>query len=65
MKYPLGIQNFEGLRTDGYLYMDKTAMVYDIAKDSKFYFLSRPRRLFKIGINFSTTTRRIEGWKIA
>ena len=65
MKYPLGIQNFEGLRTDGYLYMDKTAMVYDIAKDGKFYILSRPRRLFKIGINFSTTTRRIEGWKIA
>lgn len=38
MKYPLGIQNFEGLRTDGYLYMDKTAMVYDIVKNGKYYF---------------------------
>ena len=47
MKYPLGIQNFEGLRTDGYLYMDKTAMVYDIVKNGKYYFLSRPRRFGK------------------
>ena len=47
MKYPLGIQNFEGLRNDGYLYLDKTALVYDIAKGGKYYFLSRPRRFGK------------------
>ena len=29
MKYPLGIQSFEKLRSDGYLYLDKTALVYD------------------------------------
>ena len=47
MKYPLGIQNFESIRTDGYLYVDKTALVYDIVKEGKYYFLSRPRRFGK------------------
>lgn len=47
MKYPLGIQNFEGLRTDGYLYLDKTALIYQIAQSGKYYFLSRPRRFGK------------------
>jgi len=30
MKYPIGIQNFEKIREDGYVYVDKTALVYDI-----------------------------------
>lgn len=47
MKYPLGIQSFEKIRSDGYLYLDKTAMVYDIAKGGSYYFLSRPRRFGK------------------
>lgn len=47
MKYPLGIQTFEDIRTEGYLYMDKTAMIYEIVKNGKYYFLSRPRRFGK------------------
>ena len=47
MKYPLGIQNFEKIRTDGYLYMDKTALLYNIVKGGTYYFLSRPRRFGK------------------
>ena len=47
MKYPLGIQTFENIRTDSYLYVDKTALVYDIVKGGKYYFLSRPRRFGK------------------
>ena len=47
MKYPLGIQSFEKIRNDGYLYMDKTAMVYNIVKGGTYYFLSRPRRFGK------------------
>ena len=47
MKYPLGIQNFEKIRNDGYLYLDKTAMIYNIVKDGSYYFLSRPRRFGK------------------
>lgn len=46
-KLPIGIQNFENLRKDGYLYVDKTAMVWQIANSGKPYFLSRPRRFGK------------------
>lgn len=42
MKYPLGIQSFENIREGGYLYLDKTAMVYNV-KAGKYYFFSRPR----------------------
>lgn len=47
MKYPLGVESFEGIRSDGYLYVDKTALVYQIAMSGKYYFLSRPRRFGK------------------
>ena len=44
MKYPIGIQSFEQLREDGYVYVDKTRLVYDLVTKGKIYFLSRPRR---------------------
>ena len=37
-KLPIGIQTFEEIRRDGYLYVDKTAMVYQIANVGKPYF---------------------------
>ncbi|MBR7023075.1 MAG: AAA family ATPase [Bacteroidales bacterium] len=46
-KYPIGLQNFQGLREDGYVYVDKTAFVYQLAQSGKYYFLSRPRRFGK------------------
>ena len=46
-RFPIGIQDFEGLRRDGYYYVDKTALVYDLANTNKYYFLSRPRRFGK------------------
>ena len=46
-KYPIGLQNFQGLREDGYAYVDKTAFVYELAQTGKYYFLSRPRRFGK------------------
>ena len=45
--YPIGIQNFESLRLDGYFYIDKTALVYQLVKTGSYYFLSRPRRFGK------------------
>lgn len=45
--YPIGIQNFEKIRKDGYFYIDKTALVYQLAKTGSYYFLSRPRRFGK------------------
>ena len=44
---PIGIQSFERLRRDGYLYVDKTAFVYELASTGNPYFLSRPRRFGK------------------
>ena len=45
--YPIGIQNFESLRKDGYLYVDKTRLIYRLVKTGRYYFLSRPRRFGK------------------
>ena len=47
MKYPIGIQNFESLRKDGYLYIDKTELVHKLVSEGRYYFLSRPRRFGK------------------
>ena len=45
--YPIGIQNFEKLRKDGYVYVDKTAWVHRLGTTGSYYFLSRPRRFGK------------------
>ncbi len=45
--YPIGIQNFEKIRKEGYLYVDKTALIYQMVKTGSYYFLSRPRRFGK------------------
>ena len=45
--YPIGIQNFEKIRKEGYVYVDKTAMIYQLVKTGNYYFLSRPRRFGK------------------
>ena len=47
MKYPIGIQNFEKLRREGYAYVDKTALMYKMVSEGSYYFLSRPRRFGK------------------
>lgn len=47
MKYPIGIQNFEDLRLNNYIYIDKTKYIYKLANEGKYYFLSRPRRFGK------------------
>lgn len=45
--YPVGIQNFEDLRSRGYIYVDKTSLLYNLVQTGKYYFLSRPRRFGK------------------
>lgn len=47
MIYPIGIQNFEKIRTEDFLYVDKTAEIYKLAKEGRYYFMSRPRRFGK------------------
>ena len=46
-KLPIGIQSFEDIRRNGYLYVDKTEYIWKLAFAGKSYFLSRPRRFGK------------------
>lgn len=45
--FPIGVQSFEKLRNDGYVYVDKTALVHRLFHTGSYYFLSRPRRFGK------------------
>lgn len=47
MKYPIGIQSFDKMREDGFVYVDRTALIYKLVSVSTTYFLSRPRRFGK------------------
>ena len=47
MKYPIGIQDFEKIIQDGYVYVDKTDLIYKLVNGGNIYFLSRPRRFGK------------------
>ena len=47
MLYPIGIQNFEKIRKEGFVYVDKTALIHRLATTGTYYFLSRPRRFGK------------------
>lgn len=58
--YPIGIQNFEKIRRDGYFYIDKTALIYQMAKTGSYFFLSRPRRFGK-SLLVSTLEAYFEG----
>ena len=60
--YPIGIQNFEKIRQDGYFYIDKTAWVYQMVKTGSYYFLSRPRRFGK-SLLISTLEAYFQGKK--
>ena len=57
---PIGIQNFEKIRNDGYLYVDKTEIVYRLATSGSYFFLSRPRRFGK-SLLLSTLHAYFEG----
>ncbi|MDR1817950.1 MAG: AAA family ATPase, partial [Puniceicoccales bacterium] len=46
-KLPAGIQTFEEIRTEGYVYVDKTRFLVNLIDNGKAYFLSRPRRFGK------------------
>ncbi len=63
MRYPIGIQTFEKIREDGFVYVDKTDMIYSLANEGgNIYFLSRPRRFGK-SLLISTLKCYFEGRK--
>jgi len=59
-RYPIGIQSFEKLRTGGFAYVDKTALVYELANTVNYGFLGRPRRFGK-SLLISTLKAYFEG----
>lgn len=62
VRYPIGIQSFEKLRELGYLYVDKTSLIYNLVMSSNCVFLSRPRRFGK-SLLLSTIQAYFEGRK--
>ena len=61
-KLPIGIQTFEEIRKEGYLYVDKTKYLIDLIDNGKVYFLSRPRRFGK-SLTISTFDALFSGRK--
>lgn len=59
-KYPVGIQSFEKIRMDGYVYVDKTPLIYKMITEGVPYFLSRPQRFGK-SLLVSTLAAVFEG----
>ena len=58
--YPIGVQNFEKIRKDSYIYIDKTALIYQLVSSGSYYFLSRPRRFGK-SLLISTSEAYFQG----
>ena len=61
-RLPIGGQDFEDIRANGFLYVDKTQFVAELLCASKYYFLSRPRRFGK-SLFLSTLKAYFEGKK--
>lgn len=61
-KNPIGVENFEEIIENGYLYIDKTKYIKELTSKGKFYFLSRPRRFGK-SLLLSTIKAYFEGKK--
>ena len=62
MKYPIGIQTFEDIIKNGFVYVDKTLLVHNLVTTSKVVFLGRPRRFGK-SLLLSTIESYFQGKK--
>ncbi|MCR5621644.1 MAG: ATP-binding protein [Treponema sp.] len=61
-RFPIGLQDFAQIRRNGYYYVDKTAIIYEMVSAGRVYFLSRPRRFGK-SLLVSTLKCYFEGRK--
>ena len=59
-KLPIGIQSFEDIRKENYLYVDKTKQILKMIENGKCYFFSRPRRFGK-SLTISTLEAMFKG----
>ena len=70
-KLPIGIQDFEYLRRNNFLYVDKTQYIYQLLQHGKPYFFGHPRRFGKslflstLKVYFEGKKELFEGLKIA
>ena len=55
-KLPIGIQTFAKIRTEEYLYVDKTELIHRLLTSGDYFFLARPRRFGK--------QKTVEGWQM-
>lgn len=51
MKFPIGIQDFKSIRNDGFVYVDKTALLYKMANEGKTYAMAPNRPITEGGGN--------------
>lgn len=58
--FPVGIETFEKIRENNFVYVDKTEFIHNLTKNNGFYFLSRPRRFGK-SLLLSTIRAFFEG----
>ena len=63
MLFPIGQQDFQSIREEGKVYIDKTNLIFDLVNSSKYVFLSHPRRFGKI-LLLSTIKAFLDGKKI-
>ena len=61
-KLPIGIQSFSKMIEGGFVYLDKTELIYKLANTEACYFLSRPRRFGK-SLTLSTLHAYFDGRK--
>ena len=61
-KLPIGIQDFEKIRSEGFIYVDKTEYIFSLVQSGTSFFLSRPRRFGK-SLFLSTLKAYFEGKK--
>ena len=59
MKFPIGIQDFKSIRNDGFVYVDKTALLYKMANEGKTYAMA-PNRPITYGGGVSFADSRLE-----
>lgn len=53
MKFPIGIQDFKSIRNDGFVYVDKTALLYKMANEGKTYTMAPNRPITDGGVSFA------------
>ena len=66
-KPPIGIQSFESLRGEDYVYVDFSAKAgarQIEARDYALPFATAPRKLFRVAVNFNTEKHNIDEWQI-